>query len=196
MTRGQVMATLEDINAPLVVIGDSMMRQLFLRLVMMMRGQERLLDYRLHTHAQYLLCEDRDAFRISANSESGESGSYNITYLREQIPLFFRLEEGPGLMVAKKSLSLCSKKPIEMHYVMAPSFGTQTAAMRKYQQVFETPDAKPIYVINVGYWEGSGFVPAFYLRSLSLLQKKATKVFLVGITTGYKSAGKTEERVS
>jgi hypothetical protein len=42
-TRGQVMATLESIKAPLVVIGDSMMRQLFLRLVMMMRGQQRLL---------------------------------------------------------------------------------------------------------------------------------------------------------
>jgi hypothetical protein len=37
------MATLESIKAPLVVIGDSMMRQLFLRLVMMMRGQQRLL---------------------------------------------------------------------------------------------------------------------------------------------------------
>lgn len=102
MTRGQVMATLEDINAPLVVIWDSMMRQLFLRLVMMMRDQERLLDYQLHTHAQYLMCDDRDAFRISANSKSEEARSYNVTYLREQIPPFFRLQEGPGLTAAKK----------------------------------------------------------------------------------------------
>ncbi|KAH7623878.1 hypothetical protein NADE_008693 [Nannochloris sp. 'desiccata'] len=193
MTRGQIMATLEGINAPLVVIGDSMMRQLFLRLVMMMRGQERLLDYRLHTHAQYLLCDDRDAFRISANSKSGESGSYNITYLREKIPAFFGLKEGPGRAVAKKSLSLCSKKPIEMHYVMAPSFGTQTPAIPKYQQVFKSPNVKPMYVINVGYWEGIDFVPAFYLQSLSLLRNKATKVFLVGIATGYKTADKRRD---
>lgn len=76
---------------------------------------------------------------------------------------------------------------------MAPSFGTQTAAIRKYQKVLEAPYAKPIYVINVGYWEKSGFVPAFYLKSLSLLQKKATKVFLVGIPTGYKRAGRRRD---
>jgi hypothetical protein len=193
MTRSQVMSTLANINAPLVVIGDSMMRQFFLRLIMMMRGQERHLDYRLHTHAQYLLCDDRDAFRISAYSKSGESGSYNITYLREQIPSFFSLEKGPGLEVAKKTLSLCSKKPIEMHYIMAPSFGTQTPAIRKYQQVFKTSNTKPIYVVYVGYWEGIDFVPAFYLQSLSLLRDKATKVFLIGVVTGYKTAGQRRD---
>ena len=110
MTRGQVLATLEELNAPLVVFGDSMMRQLFLRLVMMMRGQERLLDYKLHnSNAQYLVCDDRDAFRISANSESGQSGSYNLTYLREKIPSFVKLEEGPGLAAAKTSMDLCSR---------------------------------------------------------------------------------------
>lgn len=68
VTRGQLTKTLEDLGAPLVVFGDSMLRQAYLRLVMMMRGQERLLDYAIHTHAQYLTCDEADAFRISADA--------------------------------------------------------------------------------------------------------------------------------
>jgi hypothetical protein len=155
---------------------------------MMMRGQERLLDYKLHTHAQYLLCDDRDAFRISANSESGASGSYNLTYLREVIPSFFKLEEGPGLAAAETSMRQCPKKPLQFHYVMAPSFVTQTPALPRYQEMFSAnPNTKPIYIVSVGYWDSIPVVPDVYLQSLLLLKEKATKVFLVNIAAGYKT---------
>jgi hypothetical protein len=70
---------------------------------------------------------------------------------------------------------------------MAPSFGTQTPAILRHQEIFnQSPNIKPIYVVNVGYWEGIDFVPAFYLQSLLKLRGTATKIFLVGIPTGYK----------
>jgi hypothetical protein len=36
-----------------LVAGDSMMRQLFIRLAHMMRGTRRVMDYHVHAHASY-----------------------------------------------------------------------------------------------------------------------------------------------
>lgn len=41
------------------VVGDSLMRQLYSRLVHMMRGHSRVVDYKMHTHAAYAVCEVR-----------------------------------------------------------------------------------------------------------------------------------------
>lgn len=87
LTRAQVIAVLEKNNAPLVVLGDSMMRQVYIRLVMMMRGQQRLLDYKILTNAQYLACPEADAFRIASVSANGSAtgGNSNNSYLRVRI---------------------------------------------------------------------------------------------------------------
>jgi hypothetical protein len=42
---------------PCQVVGDSLMRQLFSRLVHMMRGHSRIIDYKMHTHASYTVCQ-------------------------------------------------------------------------------------------------------------------------------------------
>jgi hypothetical protein len=39
------------------VLGDSLMRQLFSRLVHMMRGHSRVVDYKMHTHDSYSVCQ-------------------------------------------------------------------------------------------------------------------------------------------
>ena len=82
ISRGQVLHYLNTRGAPLLVIGDSMMRQFFLRLVMMMRGQQRLLDYHLHTHAQYSICKEADVFRIATNSANLTEGAPNNDHLK------------------------------------------------------------------------------------------------------------------
>lgn len=41
----------------LQVLGDSLMRQLFSRLVHMLRGHSRAVDYKMHTHASYSICQ-------------------------------------------------------------------------------------------------------------------------------------------
>lgn len=38
-------------------MGDSLMRQAFSRLVHMMRGHSRVVDYKMHTHAAYSICQ-------------------------------------------------------------------------------------------------------------------------------------------
>ncbi len=49
----QVLDWLQRGKMDILVAGDSMMRQLYIRLVHMMRGSRRVLDYHIHTHANY-----------------------------------------------------------------------------------------------------------------------------------------------
>lgn len=41
----------------ILVLGDSLMRQLYSRLVHMLRGHHRVFDYKMHTHAAYSICK-------------------------------------------------------------------------------------------------------------------------------------------
>ncbi len=41
----------------ILVVGDSLMRQLYSRLVHMLRGHRRVFDYKMHTHAAYSVCK-------------------------------------------------------------------------------------------------------------------------------------------
>ena len=45
-------------NIDIVVAGDSMMRQHFTRLVQLLRGRQRNVDYRVHTHGSYSYCDE------------------------------------------------------------------------------------------------------------------------------------------
>lgn len=49
-------------NTDIVIAGDSMMRQFYLRLIHQMRGRRRVFDYRVHTHAKYTYCDEADVF--------------------------------------------------------------------------------------------------------------------------------------
>ena len=49
-------------NTDIVVAGDSMMRQFYLRFLQQLRGQRRIFDYRVHTHAKYAFCDEMDVF--------------------------------------------------------------------------------------------------------------------------------------
>ena len=51
-----------------------------LRLVMMLRGQKRLLDYHLHTNAHYVVCPEADVFRIQPGSASSRSERNQTEY--------------------------------------------------------------------------------------------------------------------
>ena len=56
---------LQSEQMDILVAGDSMMRQLYVRLVHMMRGARRVLDYHIHTPASYSVCAEADHFRMS-----------------------------------------------------------------------------------------------------------------------------------
>jgi hypothetical protein len=195
VTRGQLLAALEQARGPLVVFGDSMMRQLYLRLVMAMRGQHRLIDYTIHTHAQYLTCDAADAFRLSPHayrtSEDNADSSILLDedYVRETIAPFFHMEHGPGLAAARRSLARCAGHRIsELDFVFAPEFDHQTLAIRLYMETLASMDhAKPVVVVSVGFWEGDPIIPETWLNTLGSLRGRVSKVFVVGVATEYSS---------
>ena len=61
----QVLQYLQAEQMDILVAGDSMMRQLYVRLVHMMRGAHRVLDYHIHTPGSYSVCAEADRFRMS-----------------------------------------------------------------------------------------------------------------------------------
>lgn len=195
VTRGQLLAALEKARGPLVVFGDSMMRQLYLRLIMAMRGQHRLVDYAIHSHAQYLTCDVADAFRLSphafriSDDVQDESILLDEAYVRQTIAPFFHMERGPGLAAARRSIARCAGQHIsELNFVFAPEFDHQTLAIRLYMETLASMEhAKPVVVVSVGYWEGTDELPITWLNMLSALRGRAAKVFVVGVATEYSS---------
>jgi hypothetical protein len=182
ISRGQILHYLHSRGSPLVVIGDSMMRQFFLRLVMMMRGQQRLLDYHLHAHAQYAVCHEADAFRISTSSSNISGVAPNNAYLQAKAPSFFRMGNGPGRYAGRNELLRCSRKPTEFHYMHAPKWKDQASMLPAY---FDSLAAgvKPVLLTSVGYWEGRATIPDEYLDALDALKDRTRKVFVVSVPT-------------
>jgi len=50
----------------LLIMGDSMMRQVFNSLVHVMRGADHVVDFNHHTHARYSVCDNEDALSFPA----------------------------------------------------------------------------------------------------------------------------------
>jgi hypothetical protein len=182
LSRGQVLHYLRTHGSDVVVAGDSMMRQFYLRLVMMMRGQPRLLDYHLHAHAQYAVCGEADAFRISAPSSNASHINPDFSYMNNRVPAFFRAEVGPGALALRRAMARCSRRPVELHYMHAPRFKGQATSLARYFDAAQ-PGSSPVLLVGVGYWENGGEVPQQYLETLAELRTRARKVFVVSIPT-------------
>lgn len=108
ISRGQILHYLHARGAILAVVGDSMMRQFFLRLVMMMRGQQRLLDYHLHTHAQYYVCSEVDVFRLARGSSNTSRASVDMEFLKVLVCVWqFKLgARGGGILGTMTSIPI------------------------------------------------------------------------------------------
>ncbi len=183
ITRGQLLHYLHSIDGPITVIGDSMMRQFFLRLVMMLRGQERLLDYHIRTHVQYHVCKEADSFRLTSPTPDGSTGQENSQHLRDVvINGFFRMENGAGLYNAKQVLEKCSHPPRELHYLSSPLFPSQSAILPLYLESLPV-GVKPVIVAAVGYWENPLVVPERYINALLATAERASKVVIVSVPT-------------
>jgi hypothetical protein len=197
ITRGQLLHYLHLIDGPITVIGDSMMRQFFLRLVMMMRGQERLLDYHIRTHVQYHVCKEADSFRICSPTPDGSTGQESSQHLREVVTKgFFTMQNGAGLYNAKKALEKCEHPPRELHYLSSPLFSSQGAILPLYLDSLPV-GVKPVIVAAVGYWENPLIAPEKYLRVLLETAERASKVVVVSVPTAKVSTEwKSEDRPS
>lgn len=92
-------------NSTLAVVGDSTMRQMYIKMVAMMRGQQRHLDYHIHTHAQYQVCREVDILRLAANNPTGVATTSEAKFLKDVVTAFFKSEIGPGQADAKRILA-------------------------------------------------------------------------------------------
>lgn len=180
ITRGQIIRYFNKIGSPLLVAGDSMMRQFYLRLVMMMRGQQRLLDYHAHAHAQYAVCREADAFRISTSNSNISSPVPNNEHLKGRIPTFFSMKSGPGRVAGQAAMLNCSRPPINFHYMHSPRWKNQIAMIPHYVNNLQ-PGVKPIIFTSIGYWEGNDTVPEDYLAMLTALETRARKIVVVSV---------------
>lgn len=182
ITRGQLLHYLNSIGAPLTIVGDSMMRQFFLRIVMMLRGQQRLLDYHLRTHATYQVCHEADSFRLEMANPTGDILKEDYRHLISTMPEFFLLHKGPGAAAARQALSACSHSPHEVHFLSAPHWYSQKPMLTAYVEM-QPSWVKPVLVVSIGYWERTALVPQNYLDSLIAASKRARKVIVVGVPT-------------
>lgn len=179
--RGQILHYLHSRGIPILVTGDSMMRQFFLRLVMMIRGQKHLLDYHVHAHGYYAVCPEADVFRLSTSSSNISSMVPNNEHLKSKIPSFFGLRSGPGTLAGQQALSRCSRRPTEFHYLHSPKWKNQVNMVPYYLESLP-PGVKPIIFTSVAYWEENAVVPQDYLDMLSNeLRYKAHKVFVISV---------------
>lgn len=149
---------------------------------MMLRGQRRLLDYHIHTHAQYSVCHEADAFRLASPSEDGSLTSSSQERLQAIIPGFFSMGEGPGRTAARAALSGCSRRTHEIDYLFAPKWYAQNAYLPQYLNS-QVPWNKPVVVASVGYWEKAQVVPQNYLDMLVASAQQATKIVIVSVPT-------------
>lgn len=182
ITRGQILHYLHSRGSPMAVMGDSMMRQFFLRLVMMIRGQTRLIDYHQHSHAQYSVCREADMFRISTSTANESSVLPNNDHLLAKIPSFFQATAGPGTLMAGTSMAKCSRAPVQFHYLHVPRFVNQVAAIPEYLKSLPL-GVKPVLLLSVGYWQNGEDVPDEYLTMLQSIAPKVRKVFIVSVPT-------------
>jgi hypothetical protein len=56
--RAEVLGYFQVRQTDILVVGDWLMRQLFVRLVHLFRGARRVLDYNIDTHASYWVCDE------------------------------------------------------------------------------------------------------------------------------------------
>jgi hypothetical protein len=98
----QVLQYLQAEQMDILVAGDSMMRQLYVRLVHMMRGARRVLDYHIHTPA--------DRFRMSpvnANRSVESFKKLDLDYLEVRPACFCHLCE-PAPVRPKCQPTICN----------------------------------------------------------------------------------------
>lgn len=184
--RREVVDFLQDGKMDIVVAGDSMMRQLYIRLIHMMRGARRVLDYHIHTHATYNLCHEADRFRMSPvndfNSSIKSFKKLDLDYLQDTIPEFFRYSPNVEPMM------LCAKPHATINYMHAPDYVLQRRYLTQYMDTALEQGRQVTLILSVGYWVWFPEVPHDYLDFLESLSKRAAKVVVLSIPTVHVTA--------
>mmetsp|Transcript_3550 Transcript_3550/g.10331 ORF Transcript_3550/g.10331 Transcript_3550/m.10331 type:complete len:816 (-) Transcript_3550:2377-4824(-) len=155
--RAEILDKLLGENIDIVVAGDSMMRQNYLRLVQMMRGRHRIFDYRVHTHASYSYCDEADTFRTA--SYMADMKQPEKSYLTEVIPEFFARDD------TADGLKQCTRGVGRLDFLHAPLFATHGPSIELYLKT-ANPKRRLVVLSYVGVWTKVPKIPSHYFQTL------------------------------
>jgi len=147
------------------ILGDSMMRQLFSRLVSLFRGYEQVVDHIAHVHAIYRVCKEGDEYVTF-----GEPGTMLPTMLPiEMVDKHLTLNPLP-----------CSTAQTTVYHLFSPTFFDQAIYFRALQNSMRLTES---FVIGVHYWDMSANVPLYYFAALANLAARVKRIVIVGTPT-------------
>ena len=144
--------------AVLFIIGDSMLRQLFVRLIALFRQQEQVVDYSVHIHAVYEHCGDSDFFLAF-----GQWSKHGATIPPHEVPF-----------------PAGNNGCLQVQSLFAVSFEHQR---RLFVKLSDHYLKGKFFILGVHFWESRATVPLEYLEQLERLSSHARHVSIVGAPT-------------
>ena len=146
-----------------VMVGDSLMRQLFSTLMHIVRGSTFFLDYSVQAHAVYTLCPGNDRVTV---------GDPLFDIHRSHEPLHHNITQTAlaSLLYRYPKMVSCPRPSLTVLYIHAPLYRTQGVVLKHFRQLEEDEraagcsGAKPgllrtfmcrnkTYILNFGIWE-------------------------------------------
>lgn len=155
--RAEIVEKLLGENIDIVVAGDSMMRQNYLRLLQLMRGRRRIFDYRVHTHASYSYCDELDTFKTA--SYLADMKQPEKQYLTDVIPQFFARDD------SDPEFAKCTRGVGRLDFLHAPLFATHGLSVQAYLKT-ASPTRRLIVLSYVGVWTKVARIPGHYIQTL------------------------------
>jgi len=177
--RQEILESFQGASTDIMIVGDSFLRQLFVRLLHLMRGQERVVDYKIHTHASYATCDAADSFVVAPAYNDGLGANKDKQFY--SVNSFFLGHN----VTSDPRWSDCSQQPMQVHYMFGSTFRQQVRNLERYSKDGWEPTTKIDVVISVMFWTHEWETPAEWLDALAALkaQKFVRRLFLLGIPT-------------
>ena len=157
----------------IVIIGDSLWRQLYMRLVYFVRQPTFLIDHTCHFNSRYGVCETHDNIEHSGVSETVDAPGWEK-----------RFQETFGQRSALEGL--CRINPIEVHFLWAQHFDRQISRIQTYLELFpKSASEKLLFIIGApGFWAlDEQTVPLEYFDMLDTIPQRVSQAYIMGVPT-------------
>lgn len=178
-SRAEILEFYQGTATDILVVGDSFMRQLFVRLTHILRGQERVVDFKIHTHASYATCDEVDNFLVSPAYTPSLTADKDKQF--RGVDTFFHLQN----ISSEETWSTCSDRPMQVNYLFGSTFRQQERNIQRYASSGFQKGSQVDVIISVMFWTHAWETPQEWLDAISVLKSQSfvRKVFLLGIPT-------------
>lgn len=170
----EVLQYLQSNQARVLVMGDSIQKEMHSRLIHMFRGSSRVIDYRILAMARYALCRRADSFSVLPGGYDSSMRGIDPEPTLKQLPEF---------VAAAPSVWGCSRNdpPVVFDNVYSARFDWQIQHLKAYRAAMP-PEEVLILVIAVNLLETGNEVPLEWLQYLDDIRNDV-KIILVATPT-------------